>query len=146
VAVTVMSKQVTSTLNRVTWARTGRVDPATGEERRRRVPARLGGFREDPDWPTLSAIEAYDEDLGVASAAPVLRERTIHPPAVRFGADTAEEALAISLDETGQVDVDRIAELLGVDHAGALAELEAHVFFNPPPGRWCRWRSTCPAT
>jgi N12 class adenine-specific DNA methylase len=118
-------------LNRVSWARTGRVDPATGEEQRRRVPARLGGFRRDPDWPTLSAIEAYDEDLGVGTAAPILRQRTIHPPAVRLGADTAEEALAISLDETARVDVDRIAELLGVDHTTALAELNPHVFIDP---------------
>jgi hypothetical protein len=121
-------------LNRVTWARTGRVDPATGEEQRRRVPARLGGFRRDPDWPTLSAIEAYDEDLGVATAAPILRQRTIHPPPVRLGADTADEALAISLDETGRVDVDRISELLGVDHTTALAELDPHVFTDPASG------------
>lgn len=61
-----------SPLNRVSWAGTGRVDPASGEERRRRIPARLGGFREDPDWPTLAAIEVYDEDLNVASAAPII--------------------------------------------------------------------------
>jgi N12 class adenine-specific DNA methylase len=121
-------------LNRVSWARTGRFDPATGEERHRRIPARLGGFRCDPDWPTLSAIEAYDDDLGVASAAPILRERTIHPPVRRLGADTAEEAVAVSLDETGGVDVDRVADLLGITPDEARTDLEPLVYQDPATG------------
>ena len=121
-------------LNRVSWARTGRYDPATGEERRRRVAARLGGFRRDPDWPTLSAIEVYDDDLGIASAAPILLQRTIHPPVRPLGADTAEEALAVSLDETGRVDLDRIADLLGVTVDEARIDLTELVYQDPATG------------
>ena len=118
-------------LNRVNWHRTGRVDQATGEEKRRRVPARLGGFREDPEWSTLAAIEVYDEETGHAQPAPILSQRTVHPPVPRLGADTGEEALAICLDELGRVDIDRIAELLGVDDDQAGAEIESLVFEDP---------------
>ena len=121
-------------LNRVSWQRTGRVDPATGEEKWRRVPARLGGFREDPEWSTLAAIEVYDEETGHAQPAPILSQRTVHPPAPRLGADTGEEALAICLDELGRVDVVRIAELLGVGGDQASTEIEALVFEEPGPG------------
>ncbi len=118
-------------INRVRWARTGRTDPVTGEETYRRNPPRLGGFRADPDWPAVAAIEVYDEDLDVASAAAIQRERTIHPPRRYFGADTADEALAICLDETGTVNLDRVAELLGVERDRALAELGDRVFTDP---------------
>jgi N12 class adenine-specific DNA methylase len=121
-------------LNRVKWGRTGKVDPATGEEKRRRIAPRLGGFREDPDWPTVSAVEVYDPDLDIATPAAIQRERTIHPPRRHLGADTAEEALAISLDETATVDVVRIAELLGVDEATARDELGDRVFTDPGTG------------
>ncbi|MGH9213046.1 MAG: helicase-related protein [Acidimicrobiales bacterium] len=121
-------------LNRVTWQRTGRVDAATGAEQRRRVAARLGGFRHDPEWPTLSAIEVYDEETGVATPAAIQGQRMIHPPVERLGAETADEALAISLVETGRVDLDRIAELLGVDPEAAEAEIAARVYEDPASG------------
>ncbi|HYZ98434.1 MAG TPA: hypothetical protein VE575_06760, partial [Acidimicrobiales bacterium] len=54
-------------INRVKWARTGRVDPVTGQDKRRRLPPRMGGFREDPDWAVVAAVEVYDEDLDVAT-------------------------------------------------------------------------------
>jgi N12 class adenine-specific DNA methylase/SAM-dependent methyltransferase len=121
-------------LNRVSWQRTGRLDPISGEERRRRVPARLGGFREDPEWPTLSAIEVYDEDTGSASPAAIQQRRVINPPAPHLGADTADEALAICLDERGRVDLDRIAELLGVDLSEAETEIADRVYEDPESG------------
>lgn len=113
------------------WHRTGRTDPATGRDIRRRVPPRMGGFREDPEWPIVAAIEVYDEDTGIATPATILRERTVHPPIVRLGADTPDEALAVSLDELGRVDVARIAELLGVDEDQARDEIWSLVYEEP---------------
>lgn len=118
-------------LNRVSWQRTGRIDPATGADKTRRVPARLGGFRQDPEWTTLAAIEVYDDDTGTATPAAIQHQRVIHPPTPRLGADTADEALAISLDETGTVDLDRVAELLDVERDTARAEIEPLIYEDP---------------
>ena len=118
-------------LNRVAWHRTGRADPVTGEDVRRRAHPRMGGFRDDPEWAVLSSIEDYDEETGVAAPAAILQERTVHPPLVRLGAETADEALAISLDEHGRVDLGRVAELLGVDEETARAEIDPRVFEDP---------------
>ena len=53
-------------LNRFRTARTGRVDPETGEEVLRRIQPRMGGFRDDPDWPLVAALEHFDEEAQVA--------------------------------------------------------------------------------
>ena len=42
--------------------------------------------------------------------------------------------MAICLDETGTVDVARVAELLGVDEVQALAKLSDHLFTDPESG------------
>ena len=47
-------------INRSTQARTGRRDPETGADIHRRVRPRMGGFREDPDWTLVAALEVFD--------------------------------------------------------------------------------------
>ncbi len=45
--------------------------------------------------------------------------------------ETAEDALAVTLHETGAVDLDRIAELLGRSRETAIAELGERIFLDP---------------
>ena len=45
--------------------------------------------------------------------------------------ETAEDALAVTLHETGGVDLDRIAELLGRSRETAIAELGERIFLDP---------------
>ena len=45
--------------------------------------------------------------------------------------ETAEDALAVTLHETGLVDLDRIAELLGRSRETAIAELGERIFLDP---------------
>jgi hypothetical protein len=59
-----------------------------------------------------------------------LRERVIAPPSAPLIA-TAADALAVTLNATGRVDVDHLAELLDRDPATALAQLGEAVFRNP---------------
>ena len=59
----------------------------------------------------------------------------IAPPPVRLGADTPEDALAICLDELGEVHLPEVARLLGVEEAEARSALGTLVFDEPGTGR-----------
>ena len=118
-------------LNRFKSARTGRTVPETGEDITRRLRPRMGGFRDDPDWPLVAALEVFDDETQLARPAAIFSDRVVSPPAKRLGVDTAPEALAVCLDERGAVDLDRIAELLGTDSDAARTELGEHVYTDP---------------
>jgi N12 class adenine-specific DNA methylase len=122
-------------INRSSQARTGRRDPETGEEIMRRVRPRMGGFREDPDWPLVAALEVFDDETQEARPAAIFHERVIDPPHERHGVDTPGEAVAVCLDETGTVTVDRVAELLGTDPATARQQLGELVYDEPGTDR-----------
>jgi N12 class adenine-specific DNA methylase len=66
---------------------------------------------------------------------PIFRERVIAPPAAPLIA-TAADALAVTLNETGRVDLDHLAELLDRDPETALAQLGETVFRNPATEAW----------
>jgi N12 class adenine-specific DNA methylase len=121
-------------INRSSQARTGRTDPATGVEIMRRVRPRMGGFRNDPDWPLVAALEVFDDESQQARPAAIFTDRVIDPPTERHGVDTADEAVAVCLDESGVVTIDRVAELLGSDLTRARAELVDLVFEDPADG------------
>ena len=122
-------------ISRHKQARTGRADPDTGEDLYRPLYPPMGGFRRDPDFPSLLALENYDPETGTAAKTAVFSRRVVgHHPA-RRSADTPAEALAISLDETGRVDLERIASLLGVEVGQARQALGTMVWSDPDVGR-----------
>lgn len=121
-------------INRYRTARTGRVDDETGEEIMRRIRPRMGGFRDDPDWPLVAALEVFDDETQQARPAAIFTERVVSPPVERHGVDSASEALAVALDETGTADLERLAELLGTEPDVARAELGEQVFEDPTTG------------
>jgi SAM-dependent methyltransferase len=122
-------------INRSTRARTGRRDPETGEDIHRRVRPRMGGFREDPDWPLVAALELFDDEIQQARPAAIFHERIIDPTHERHAVDTPDEAVAVCLDETGRVTADRVGELLGVDPTTARTRLGQLVYDEPDTGR-----------
>jgi len=75
-----------------------------------------------------------------AVRAPILSERVVpkYEPATK--ADSASDALAITLSERGRVDVERIAQLRGLSADEALSELQAGskplVFLDPETQQW----------
>jgi N12 class adenine-specific DNA methylase len=124
-------RRLYGSLNRYRQERTGRTDPETGEEIMRRTRPRMGGFRDDPDWPLVAALEVFDDETQQARPAAIFTDRVVSPPAERLGVDSAADALAASLDETGRVDLDRIAELLGTDTDAARRDLGELVYDDP---------------
>lgn len=119
-------------LNRYRTIRTKQVDPETGERVFQRRSPSMGGFRTtDPDWPLVAALEVFDDDTHSAEPAPVFTERVVAPPAQRARVESAVDAVAVCLDETGMVTTERVAELLGVTEDRARDEMGELVFEDP---------------
>lgn len=120
-------------LNRGTLI-TGKVDPETGTAALswRRPP--MGGFRSDPGYVTVMALEEFDQDTGRSGPAPILLRRVNRPPVPVESVDTPDEALSVCLGERGRVDVERIASLLGVRPVHVEEVLGDRVFPDPQRG------------
>ncbi|MFC5931693.1 helicase [Cryobacterium melibiosiphilum] len=122
-------------LNRFTLRSTGRDDPDTGEAGTARItptPARL--LRADPFGPLVMALERFDEERQTASPAAMLKQRVVAQRLIAQGADTPAEAITLSLDRTGRIDLDSIAHLLGQTEADARAGLGEMVYDDPTTG------------
>ena len=90
-------------ISRFTSYETGGTDVDSGEAIFGRRNPKLGGFRTDPDFPSLLALEVFDPETQTASKAAIFSERVVGPREVRGRADSPEEAVTICLDETGSV-------------------------------------------
>jgi N12 class adenine-specific DNA methylase/adenine-specific DNA methylase len=110
-------------------------DAETGEERETHRRPNLAPFADDPDCWLVASIEDYDLESGLARMGAIFRERVIAPPSAPLIA-TAADALAVTLNETGRVDLDHLAELLDRDPETALAQLGETVFRNPATEAW----------
>ena len=75
------------------------------------------------DAPFIRALENYDKDSGTATKAAIFTKNTVKAVTTATHADTVEEALTISMNETGGVDVKRIAQLTGRNSDSVRREL-----------------------
>jgi N12 class adenine-specific DNA methylase len=95
-----------------------------------------------PDGALALAAEQSSGDKKNPSytKAAILSKRVTMPPKQVESAKNASDAIAISLGETGTIEIERIASLLGTDEAGAEAALsegdEPRAFFDPELQRW----------
>jgi N12 class adenine-specific DNA methylase/SAM-dependent methyltransferase len=121
-------------LNRFKLVRTGWPDPETGEDVMRQARPTMGQFRRDPDYRSVMALEDFDPDTQLATKAAIFSVRVVAPRRPRLGAENAQDALAICLDEHGRVDLDVIAGLLGTDAADARSRLGDLVWDDPASG------------
>lgn len=122
-------------LNRFTTRSTGRVNKETGEEGKARIiPGPLRILRQDPFGALVMALERFDEEEMTASPASLVTQRVVAPRAEVQGAETPAEAVAISLDQTGRVDLDTIAHLLGQTPEEARTALGTLVYDDPAKG------------
>ncbi|MER7166723.1 hypothetical protein ABT336_11760 [Micromonospora sp. NPDC000207] len=104
------------------------------------VPTRtrptMGGFRRDPDYVAVLALEDWDDAAGVGRPAAILSRRVNRPAVPRDRADTPGDALALCLDQVGYVDVPTVAGLLGVEPAEVPGLLGDLVYRDPASGVW----------
>ncbi|MFE1400367.1 SNF2-related protein [Nocardiopsis dassonvillei] len=76
---------------------------------------KLGGLRQDLLASRVLALEKFDPDTQVATKADIFSERTVAPPEKPQTAESAADALAISLDEFNEVRLEVVQQLLGAD-------------------------------
>ncbi|GIF74187.1 hypothetical protein Asi02nite_37050 [Asanoa siamensis] len=118
---------------------TGKMVPAldeeTGEQLMNRKRPPQGGFRHDPFAPVVRALEVFNEETQTGEKADIFRQRVVSPRPPRLGADTPADALAICLDEYGEVRLATVAWLLGVDEDEARRALGTLVYDDPATNR-----------
>jgi hypothetical protein len=98
--------------------------------------ANTSAFRGDPDLPLLLSLERYDEESGRATKAAIFRERTIQKRRAVPQVGTPQEALLVTLNERGCVDLDYLAGLLHRKPSDFLPDLKGTIFLNPQTKRW----------
>ncbi|MBK7998772.1 MAG: helicase SNF2, partial [Verrucomicrobia bacterium] len=93
-------------------------------------------FDGDTDLPLLLSLEHYNDETKVATKAAIFRERTIQHRQPIETAANAKEALLVTLNERGRVDLDHMAGLLGKPADEFLSDLKGLVFLNPQTNQW----------
>ncbi len=93
-------------------------------------------FDGDPDLPLLFSLEQYDEQTKKAEKAAIFRERTIQYKKPVEAVASAQEALVVSLNENGEVNLKRMEALLGQPAEEFLPDLKGAVFLNPQTKAW----------
>ena len=101
----------------------------------RRRPA-MGGFRDDPDYVTVLALEVYDDDTGTATKAPIFQQRVNRRARRPQRARDAADAVALCLDEHGHLDLATIARLLAIDDTEVPAALGDLAYHDPDAQAW----------
>ena len=89
----------------------------------------------DPDFGIVSAIEKYTVDkkkkTETAAKADIFTKRTVNPVVNIEKADSPSDALALSLSNTGAVDVDYMAQLTGQKADDIVKSLKGYIYKDP---------------
>ena len=88
-------------------------------------------FSEDDSYFLLCSLENLDSKGNFESKADIFSKRTINPPIDIEKADTANEALIISLQTRAKVDIDYMIELTSMSKEDILNDLKESVFRIP---------------
>jgi N12 class adenine-specific DNA methylase len=97
---------------------------------------RMGGFRRDPGWPRVAALELYDEAAGRAMPASLLERRLVAATEPPTTVDDPDDALAVCIQQMGRVDADYLGELLGRSPDEAVRLLADRVYLDPNSREW----------
>ncbi|WP_145992788.1 helicase-related protein [Micrococcus luteus] len=97
-------------------------------EFKKREQPHIAWLAGDPKLGLLRSMEVFDEASQTATAGALLTRDVVTHRTRPERAESVEDAIAISMDETRTVDVDRVAELLDVDAETARGRLAGEVF------------------
>lgn len=86
---------------------------------------------QDPFGPPVLALELFDDEEQTASEAAILNGRVIAPRPLRDGTDSPAEAITLSMERHGRVQLDTVAYLLGVSENEARERLGDLVYDDP---------------
>lgn len=88
-------------------------------------------FRQDADYALLVSLENYDENSKTATKTDIFSKRTIRIHERVKSANNAQEALQISKNELGRVDIRYIEQLTGLDYDTIITDLKGAIYKNP---------------
>lgn len=88
-------------------------------------------FSEDSSYPLISALEHYDDDEKVYKKTDIFRQRTIKPYKEIEHTETSNEALIVSLNQLGYVDLEYMSKLCDKDIETISEELKGKIYRNP---------------
>ena len=113
------------------------IDKETGEEKiTRRLPSVMYAFRTDEQYPLLVGLEIYDDDTKRAKKAKIFSQRVNYPAVYKETAESREEAIALSLDRYGHLNVAFIAQATGQPEEAIVEYLGDLVFEDPQQQRF----------
>jgi N12 class adenine-specific DNA methylase len=122
-------------LNRATITH-GEPDPETGLATLSRRRPRMGGFRQDPDYVTVLALETYDDETGQAAKTPIFSQRVNRRRPRQTRAESPDEAIRVCLDQRGRIDQPAIASLLGMPADEVPGQIQGLAYLDPASGNW----------
>ena len=93
-------------------------------------------FSEDSSYPLLSSLEILDENGNLSRKADMFTKRTIRRIKTITSVDNANEALIVSLNETGKVNLPYMAALCNRTEEKIIDELTGVIFKNPVLQEW----------
>ena len=112
-----------------------KTEAENGDLKERSRRPNITPMMDDPDCFLIASIEEYDPATKIATRGPIFTRRVISslPEMVIH---TAADALAVTLNEMGRVDIERIAALLGSTIRQAVDSLGDAVYFDPRENEW----------
>ena len=114
-------------LNRLYDAYTAKYGLISNRENKR-------AFSDDSSYYLLCSLEILNEDGKLERKADMFTRRTIQPHRPVEHTETAAEALAVSLNELGRVDIAYMSRLCGRDTSSANEKSQPRRSTNPSPG------------
>lgn len=87
-------------------------------------------FSDDSDYPLLCSLEVEDKDKNVVKTDMFFKQ-TIRPKEIITEVDSAGEALIVSMNERGKVDIPFMLQLYNVEFEILINELKGQMFLNP---------------
>lgn len=99
---------------------------------------KLGGFRTDPSFWNVGALEVFDDDTRTATPAAILQRQVLDTFEHSWpdSADTIQLAVAQSLARYHRIDPNYVASQLGLDPAETERQLESVAFVDPTNDEW----------
>ena len=91
----------------------------------------LEALRQDPSLAALVALERYDSETGEVSKTAIFSRDVVVAPTAMRSAQSPQEAVSIAVGETGAVELERVAQLLGTDTGQAREQIRGLVFADP---------------
>ncbi len=89
-------------------------------------------IREDSNYPLVSTLEVLDDDKKFLRKSDIFTKRTIKKAEIVTNVDNAQDALILSLNEYGNVNLEFMSKISGLSKIDLLTQLENELYINVP--------------